>query len=119
MAAKPKKRHALASRAALAGVSSALFVSGFAALAIQDPASQLGSTTITEPPTTSTTVVIEHIARTIYVDTAGNVIAAPPGLDPGAAGLASSADPNTTVSSGSSGGVSGGLATPSLSLIHI
>ena len=85
------------SRAALAGLTSVLFVGGVAALAEHDPANRVShpSTTLAVDPATltpPTTVVVERVARTIYLDRNGNLVAPPPGsirprAGSGAAGL--------------------------------
>jgi hypothetical protein len=116
MAGKPKRRHALRSRAALAGVSSVLFVGGIAALASADPANR-----VTPPPPSpteqadvapETTVVVQHVSRTIYVDSYGNVLAGPPDAPPAADGSAAPAGttPGSAASSGSTG--SAGASSP-------
>ncbi len=98
--------HARRSRAALAGLTSVLFVGGVAALAEQDPANRVA------PPPTSlavdpaslappTTVVVERVARTIYLDRNGNVVAPPAGTDPAAIASAAAGAPAGPAAPGS------------------
>jgi len=101
MAGKSVARHALRSRAALAGVTSVLFVGGVATLAHQDATAKSGgwSTPTTEPTSVPpTTVVLEHVARTIYLDRYGNVLPGPPDA------AAAAADPAAAAAAAAPGG---------------
>ena len=95
-----------------------LFVGGVAALAEQDPANR-----VSHPPTTlavdpasltpSTTVVVERVARTIYLDRYGNVVAPPAGVDPAAA-AAGALPAGSAPGARSSGGQGPGTDRPGL-----
>ena len=113
MATPSRFRRSWRSRAALASVSTVVFVGGVGALANADPAnraySSLGSSTDQADGVPVTTVVVERVSRTIYLDPFGNVVAGPPDSAATVAGAVSPSD--TTPGSTGSTGLTGAAAS--------